>query len=130
MSNSENEKQKMLQSFKTADESGYVALGQYIPVRRHTARYDEKNIFNAINYTVPITLPEEPKFNLYEGDYASSSPKDKKEVRKQIFKSIFRVLQSLFLNFPYTGNKLLGSSKIKEILSKSDSVNENINQFA
>lgn len=128
MSNSENEKQKMLQSFKTADESGYVALGQYIPVRRHIAKYDER--FNAINYTVPITLPEEPKFNLYEGDYAGSSKKDKKEVRKQIFKSIFRVLQSLFLKFPYTGNKSLGSTTIKSTLPKSDSVNENMNQFA
>lgn len=127
---SENEKQKMLRSFKTADESGYVALGQYIPVRRHTAKYGEKNIFNAINYTVPITLPEEPKFNLYEGNYASSSQKDRKEVRKQIFKSIFRVLKSLFLNFPYTEHKLFESSKVKKTLLKSDSVNENMNQFA
>lgn len=128
MSNSENEKQKVLQSFKTADESGYVVLGQYIPVRRHTAKYDER--FNAINYTVPITLPEEPKFNIYEGDYASSSKKDKKEVRQQIFKSIFRVLQSLFLNFPYSGKKSLGNSTIKSILPKSDNVNENMNQIA
>lgn len=128
MSNSENEKQKMLQSFKTADESGYVALGQYIPVRRHTAKYDER--FNAINYTVPITLPEEPKFNIYEGDYAGSSKKDKKEVRKQIFKSIFRVLKNLFFIFPYTGNVLFRNPKIQTTMSKTDSVNENTNRYA
>lgn len=129
MDNNENEKQKMLQSFKTAEDSGYVALGQYIPVRRHTVT----NVVNSINYTVPITLPEEPKFNIYEGDYAYSPQKDKKEVRKQIFKSILRVLKSLFFIFPNMGNAILfgnKESKIKTALSITNNDKDNTNQFA
>lgn len=130
MSNNANEKQKMLQSFETAEESGYVALGQYIPVSRHT----EKNVVSSVNYTVPIVLPTESKFNIYEGDYdySYSPKKDKKEVRKQVFKSIFRVLKSLFFIFPYTENTLLENkkSKIKAAQSKTDNAKKNTNQFA
>lgn len=124
-----SDEKQFVQKFKSAQTSNYTTLGQYIPIHKYSG--NNSAAVNTGKFTSPLKPLDTPKFNIYEGDYICNSKVDKKELYKKLAKNTARIFKLLFFNIPFLNFFSWQDKqfKIKETLSKIESINQDVDKL-